>query len=36
LSIAGKVIELHQGAIELTSEKGRGSTVRLIFPALPQ
>jgi signal transduction histidine kinase len=36
LSIAGKIIELHQGAIELTSEKGRGSTVRLIFPALPQ
>lgn len=34
LSLVSRLMELHNGTIDIRSEKGKGATVSLIFPAL--
>jgi two-component system, NtrC family, sensor kinase len=34
LSISAQIVREHQGRIEVTSAEGRGTTVRLLLPAL--
>jgi two-component system sensor histidine kinase/response regulator len=36
LSIVKKIIELHGGTIQVSSEKGRGSTFKVFFPKMKQ
>lgn len=36
LSLAEKIIKLHNGEISVSSEKGKGTTISLIFPATTQ
>jgi signal transduction histidine kinase len=33
LAICRRIVEEHGGTIEIKSERGRGTTVRMIFPA---
>ena len=35
LAIAKSLIELHGGAIGVTSKEGKGATFRIVLPALP-
>jgi signal transduction histidine kinase len=35
LAIVKKILELHQSAIEVTSEPGKGTTFRFVLPVLP-